>query len=373
MRYDVVIVGAGPAGAAAALRLARAGAAVCIIERAQFPRTKACGEYLSAGTVRMLESLDLRTALETRAAKLRGIRLFGSGVCAELRFSSPAWSLPRATLDAALLDAARSAGAAHVLGRAEHFLRSNTGIRVRVRTVTGEACVDGAFLIGADGARSMVAREFGLAGRAPQKRRFAIGGHYGGLRGLDGYVEMFVDGHSYFAINPFEDSRANVMLIVDEQQLRAARDDVDGFLRERARELSGGRIRFDRATLEGKRIAIGPLASRARACSAQHVLLAGDAAEFLDPFTGQGVSLALRSAEYAAQAITLTLFGHAREAQAWRQYDARMRTELIRRKRLSALVSLLVRVPLVAKSAAAILARRPRMFVPLLDAVSGAT
>ena len=372
MRYDAVIVGAGPAGAATAMRLARAGAGVCIVERAQFPRTKACGEYLSPGTVRMIHALGVGPAVKPDAALLRGIRLFGSGVSAEFPFSSPAWSLPRARLDDALLDAARGAGAARVLGRAEHFSRNGSGLRVYVQTATGDMRIDGAVVIGADGAQSLVARQFGLSGNTTGKRRFAVGGHYSGLRGLDACLEMFVDGSSYFAINPFDETNANVMLIVEEAQLRAARDDVDGFVRERARALTGGRIQFDRARLEGKRIAIGPLASRARALSAEHVLLAGDAAEFLDPFTGQGVSLALRSAEFAAQAVISALSGQVTQIQAWRKYETRLRAELERRKRLSALVSMLVRVPLVAKSAAAIAQRRPRVFMPLLDAVTGA-
>jgi len=373
MRYDVAIVGAGPAGAAAALRLARAGADVCIIERAQFPRTKACGEYLSAGTVRMLDGLGVAKVLAAHAALLQGVRLFGNGTSAELRFSVPAWSLPRATLDAALLDAALEAGAFCMLGRAERFVCDATAVRVDVRTPDGNIeQIHASVLVGADGAQSVVAREFALNAPSRGRRRFALGGHYAGLRDLGAHLQMFVDGRSYFAVNPMTDGRANVMLIVDEDDLHERRDDVDDFMRQRAAALSGGRIRFDGAVLEGKRIAIGPLAHRARRFSAPHVLLAGDSAQFLDPFTGQGVYLALRAAELASQAIVLRLSGHVSERRAWGEYEMGLRRELVRRRRLSAIVSLLVRVPLLAKRAADLVERKPRVFRPLVDAVTGA-
>jgi len=374
MRYDVGIVGAGPAGAATALRLARAGIHVCVIERTRFPRTKACGEYLSPGAVAMLEGLGVGRALSAQATPLRGIRFFGSGTSAELPFSTPGWSLPRATLDAALLDAAVAAGASQLLGRAERFFASEHGVRIDVRLPSGETqhC-HARIVVGADGMQSTVAREFSLAARVRGPRRFALGGHYAGLHGLDQYVEMFVEGSSYFAINPFTHSRANVMLVVDEEELHRGRGDVDRFMRDRASALSGGRIRFDEAQLEGKRIAIGPLSSSARRYSAQNVLLAGDSAGFIDPFTGQGVYLALYASQLATRAITQRLSGYASEAGAWRQYESGLRAELRRRKRLSAMVSLLVRVPALAKRAAAFTQHRPRVFRPLLDAVTGAT
>lgn len=374
MRYDVAIVGAGPAGAAAALRLARAGADVCIIERAQFPRTKACGEYLSAGTVRMLDALGVAKVLAAHSALLQGVRLFGNGTSAELRFSAPAWSLPRATLDAALLDASIEAGAFCMLGRAERFVCDATAVRVDVRTPDGNIeQIHASVLVGADGAQSVVAREFGLNAPSRGRRRFALGGHYAGLPDLGAHLQMFVDGRSYFAVNPMTDARANVMLIVDEDELHERRDDVDDFMRQRAAALSRGRIRFDGAVLEGKRIAIGPLAHHARRYSAPHVLLAGDSAQFLDPFTGQGVYLALRAAELASRAIVLRLSGHVSERRAWGEYEMGLRRELVRRRRLGAIVSLLVRVPLLAKRAADLVERKPRVFRPLLDAVTGAT
>lgn len=374
MRYDVAVIGAGPAGATTALLLARAGASVCVVERSQFPRTKACGEYLNAGAVRLLRELGVAGSLAAHAVPLRGVRLSGKGARAELRFAAAGWSLPRATLDSALLDAALDAGATCKAGRAERFASGDDGVRIDVRTPGGELeQVQSSVLIGADGAHSLVAREFGLSEPVKENRRFALGGHYCGLSGLDDYLEMFVDGRSYFAINPFSASRANVMLIVDESELHRRRDDVDAFVHERARVLSGGRIQFDGARLEDKRIAIGPLAYRARRYSVPRVLLVGDSAHFLDPFTGQGVHFALRGAQLAGQAVKQMLWNSSAQLDAWQHYERSLRQEVRRRKRLSSIVGALVRVPFIASPAAAIATRNPLVFRGLLDAVTGAT
>jgi flavin-dependent dehydrogenase len=229
-------------------------------------------------------------------------------------------------------------------------------------------------VIGADGAHSTIAREMRLSA-PPQRsgRRFAVGGHYRGMHGLDGHVEMFVDGRAYFAINPLSEGRANVMLVVPEEDLRGGRSDVDAFVRERVAGLTGGRVGFQRACLDGKRIAIGPLSYHARRYCGPGVLLAGDAAHFLDPFTGQGVHLALRSAEFAARAVSARIAKFSTEHIAWRQYERALRREIARRQRLAALVALLVRSRAVSQVAAALIHAYPRLFAPVLDAVTGAT
>src|SRR3990172_4944686 len=120
--WDAVIVGAGPAGSALAIRLARAGHAVLLLDRARFPRDKPCSEYLSPGTVGALDELGvLDRVLDARPARLTGMRVAGpDGTVMEGRYVSShaypppvpfALSLPRRTLDQILRDAAGAAGA----------------------------------------------------------------------------------------------------------------------------------------------------------------------------------------------------------------------------------------------------------------------
>src|SRR5438445_12787065 len=123
MRWDAVVVGAGPAGSATALRLARAGAAVLLLDRARFPRHKPCSEYLSPETVRLLGALDgdaLAAVLARTPARLYGMRVVApdgasavGGFASEPRWPAPrpsAPALPRATPERSVGQAAQPAG-----------------------------------------------------------------------------------------------------------------------------------------------------------------------------------------------------------------------------------------------------------------------
>ena len=361
--HDVIVAGGGPAGAATALRLAREGLDVAVVERAAFPRTKPCGEYLSPATIRALDELGVSDTLAQHASPIRGIRLFNSGARVELALRTPGWSLPRATLDDALLSAAREAGAHIIRGRVEDVLCSDERAGVLVRTPSGNReRIDARILVGADGAHSIIAKICGLSGAQKKTPRFALGGHYAGLRGLDGCVEMFVDGASYFAVNPFSDSAANVMLVVREPELQRRREDVDAFIAERASALSGNSLGFDGARLMGKRVAVGPLEHRALRYAAPRVFLTGDAAHFLDPFTGQGVYMALFGARAAARAIVATLRAGAAEEAARTRFERTLAGELRRRKTLASVAGSLVRMPRLAPLAP--------LFTPLLGAIA---
>jgi flavin-dependent dehydrogenase len=117
---------------------------------------------------------------------------------------------------------------------------------------------------------------------------------------------------------------------------------------------------------------MGPLAHGVRAVSAAGALLVGDAAGFLDPFTGQGIFLALTGAERAAEAVLEALRVPAGERAAFAAYERWRRGDVAWRRRLCATVALLVDVPPLARRAAVRLARFPAAGTTLLDALAGA-
>src|SRR5579872_4367425 len=238
---SVLVAGAGPAGSTVALLLARAHASVRIFERSAFPRTKACGEYLSPRTVRLLNELGIGAQLARRARTVEGVRLHGHGVHARITFPFPGWSLPRSVLDQVLLEAALGQGATLTQAHVEGCTDTAHCARVAVRFPDGSVeSLETSALVAADGMHSIVARKCGFARPARKAQaRFALGGHYCGFARLDGFIDMFVDGGSYLAINPLSDETANVMLVVDAGELEAHRDDVDAFAEERARMLGG--------------------------------------------------------------------------------------------------------------------------------------
>lgn len=359
---EALVAGAGPAGSTAALLLARAGKTVCIYERSAFPRTKVCGEYLSAGAVQLLYALGVGAQLARHARPVRGVRLHGHGVNVRIDFPRPGWSLARFVLDDALFKAALREGAQAMQTRIEDCEDGGEYARITARRPDGSThetrC---ASILGADGMHSIVARKCGWAAAPRARSRFALGGHYAGFSGLDEYIDMFVDGGTYVAINPLTDETANVMLVLSQSELERRRSDVDAFAEERARSL-GGKI-FRGAHLEGKRLAIGPLSYRARKLAGRRIALAGDAACFVDPFTGQGVYLALRCGQLAAECI---LSGNLRT------YERRARREIASRERAAKRVSSIIGSPLLAHAGAAMMQRAPWVMGPLVRAVTGA-
>ena len=371
---DVIVVGGGPAGSSCALSLARAGVAVSIVERAHFPRRKVCGEYLNAGALAALDELGAGVAVREESRLLRGVRLVTPDIePVELPFPAPARALARERLDALLLDAALAAGATLVRARVEDVLVEAGRVSgVVVRDERGAlAELRARFVVGADGSGSVVARKLGLV-RAPSgPRRFALGGHYAGFGDLGERVEMHVERGTYFALNPLPGELTNVMVVVRERQLAAWSHMVDEGVRGAAAALGRGRRSFEGVRRVGPRASIGPLAFRVRAVTRPGALLAGDAAGFLNPFTGQGVALALRGGIAAATAIRAALQPGGDETSALATYAEQRARDFNERRRVARAVDLLIDVPFLARRAAARLRRSPELGERLMLGLGG--
>jgi len=312
MHHDVVIVGGGPAGACLAWSLARRGLDVVVVERARYPRAKPCAEYLSPEASRILADMDVLGDIEANgAAQLRGMAIHApdgtwfrgdfAAVHGFAGFRDRGLALPRTVLDTLLIDRARSVGARVIEGvRVSDVVRDRKRA-IGVRTAGRDRDIRRARLVvGADGLRSVVGRRLGLVRSAPWPRRMALVAHFEGVRGVGPYGEMHVAGDGYLGIADVGNGRTNVALVVPTHRGRdvAGSPDrfVDGWIAARA-DLAR---RFSGARRVGRTLATGPFGVRARRAWAPGAALIGDAADFFDPFTGEGIFSALRGAELLA-------------------------------------------------------------------------
>jgi flavin-dependent dehydrogenase len=348
VRADAVVVGAGPAGATAALLLARAGLDVMLLDRQAFPRPKPCGDCLSAEAGRLLERLGLRAAVEAAApARLAGWRIVGpSGAAFSARFAelvpagdaaAAALALPRARLDAALLAAARAAGAQVRTGVRVDDLLAGGGVRGTARDGTTVE-VRARLVIGADGLRSRIARRTG-ASRAPGPlRKVSLTVHVTGVAGIADLGEMHLAPGLCVGLAPVGRGACNLTVVaLAALHGRALAGDAWRFLVAAVDRLPALAGRFNEAFIEGgpplqaagrgtrppaPPLASGPFDRPTGPAVTDGVALVGDAAGYFDPFTGQGIYQAMAGAAMlAADALpALRRAGGPVPARALRRY-----------------------------------------------------
>ena len=313
--YDVAIAGAGPAGAATACRLARAGLRVVAVDRAEFPRDKVCSEYMSPEGVRHLAALGVLEQVERQGGQpIRGTMVHAprgshlTGIFARAGhtpFRATGLSVARRILDQALVDAARRAGA-ELLERTavQGVLREGPGVAgLLVRDATGATRELRARLtVGADGLRSLLARALGSQRNGPL-RRYALVAHVADVTGLADTAELHVTARGYVGLNPLGGGIANVALVLPHERIRAARGRVNEFFFEELARFSGVGSRVSRRNLVREVMVTGPFAAWSTQVTAAGALLVGDAADFFDPFTGEGICAALRGAELVESAV----------------------------------------------------------------------
>ncbi|MDQ6695324.1 MAG: NAD(P)/FAD-dependent oxidoreductase [Chloroflexota bacterium] len=305
-RYDAIVVGAGPAGSATSALLAKKGLSVLLLDKAAFPRDKACGEYTSADTEEVLSRIGALKAVEDAGARrlsaMRVISPAGHGFSME--YNAPqVLATQRRSLDAALVAYALQCGAeVRERSRVESVVVTEGHVHgVTLRTRSGTIQEESRLVIGADGVHSAVVRSLGLAAPLRWPQNLGMVAHYRGYSGLDNWGEMHVSRYGYAGLAPQSGGLLNVGLVMPMKSARAVGEvsSVERF--ERFANLFPG---VSERLCDAERVSqvrgVGPIGARVKRVYGHGYLLVGDAAGFFDPFTGEGVYKALRGAELAS-------------------------------------------------------------------------
>jgi geranylgeranyl reductase family protein len=353
---DVLVVGAGPAGSAAAAALAASGRSVVLIDAAAHPRPKACAEYASPRIVEELRHIGLADeAWKADALPLRGMRVIRGADAVEVTYEDGggprlAWGLERTRFDAALAGLAVERGARlHERTRFDGAVFDGEGWRVSIGGQRAPGVVRARWLVGADGARSRVARRLGVERPVRAPRRIGLVAHYEGVAELEDHGEMHVGRSHYIGLAPLPGGRLNVGMALP------------------AGKGGGAEIRFAAAIeqlppvarhLEGRRRltpirGASPIGHRVSRAAGPGWMLIGDAAGFIDPFTGEGIFRALRSARCLADALA------SGDAGAEERYRAARRSVFAAKDALTWTVQGMLAVPPVLGYALRHLAARP--------------
>ena len=306
VRCEVLVVGAGPAGSVAAKTLAGAGRDVLLVEAHEHPRPKACAEYASPRIADELARLAPAPDWRQVARPVGGMEVVRGRDRVRIGYrdragrTRSAWGVERLAFDALLAATAAAAGAElWERTRLERLVAARGRVRGAVLgTPDGPREVRADWVVGADGARSTVARLLGVA-RQPRIRRIGLITHVDGDGGLDDHGEMHVGDGYYVGLAPLPGGGLNVGMALP----MATREPAERRYQRAIAGLPAVRERLTGLRRTTPLRGVSPIGHRVTRAAGPGWLLVGDAAGFLDPFTGEGIYRALRSGRATAEAI----------------------------------------------------------------------
>jgi flavin-dependent dehydrogenase len=304
--FDLAIAGAGPAGTAAAITARRAGLSVLLIDKDEFPRHKVCGEFVSYESRHLLECLVGNNS--SGHISISRSRLFRNNAVYEGVLPSPAISISRYELDAALVQAATRVGTVLLHERVRSVERSMRGFTLN----TNDGDLHAKAVINATGRWSELTTHKNAAG----DRWIGIKQHFRESAAQPSTDLYFFDG-GYCGIQPIAENVVNACALVDPAQVTTMQE-----VFERCEPLLR---RSSRWSAQTEAITTAPIFFREPRPVENDVINAGDAAAFIDPFLGDGISIALQTGAFAVECLTGYLEGRQIFSESLIQYERRYR------------------------------------------------
>jgi flavin-dependent dehydrogenase len=343
--FDLAVIGGGPAGSAAAITAARSGACVLLLERGRFPRHKVCGEFISPESLRLLQALLDGDAVLTGAPRIERARLYWGDTLLQAEVSPAAASVSRYDLDHALWSAAEGAGAECRQGTAvEQVSPGECGFRITVANAPEKALQSKA-VIDATGRWSNLRTSRQL----PADTWVGLKAHFAGEE-CTSSVDLYFFPEGYCGVQPLGGGRVNACAMV---RASAKFGNSVGRVFAAHPELLRRSRQWTPVT---ETAATAPLFFRSPQPVLGNVLLAGDAAGFIDPFVGDGISLALRSGTLAAACLIEKRWSAAETAKLYQSEYQKQFSPVFRH---AAQVRRMLALPRPVRGAVAALARVP--------------
>ncbi len=325
---DVAIVGAGPAGCAAAIALARQGVRVTLLEKRRYPAHRLCGEFLSTEVMDLFEHLGVAGAIRAAGpALMTTARLYtASGEVLETSLPGTALGLSRYRMDALLFEQACAAGAD---GRAGTTVRAVTGdLRSGFLVDTGDGMLAARVVLGAWGKRDRLDARLRRAWLTRRTVYVATKAHFDGVA-LPGRVELHAVPGGYCGLSHVEDGRVNACWVTRADVLREAGGKPQQLIDRVFSRHPALADRFARMHAVTPFVSVGGLDFAPKGPWAGDVCLIGDTAALIAPLCGDGMAMALQSGLLAARHTMGWLEGRLDHA-AFRRGYARAWSEAFR-------------------------------------------
>ncbi|MBI3406474.1 MAG: FAD-dependent monooxygenase [Acidobacteria bacterium] len=356
MKFDVAIIGGGPGGASAAIVLAKRGFRVVVLEKDRFPRQKLCGEFISPEVRRLARALGFTAAIEEAApSKISIARLHVYDERPfEIPFSEPAFGLSRSRLDEILLRHAAASGA---------LIREEAAVEKVARGADGSFILDcsknevhetieaRAVICAAGGWSRFTPGLSGRPGSVPNHRvAYGFKGHFDSHVADSGVLNLYFFDGGYCGITHIQGGISNVCGLIRRDKFPSfAKGNKE--LLEVIRCLPGVSNHLTRGEKQSPLLFTGPMLFRSPVPFAGSMCMVGDAAGFIDPFCGDGISIALHSGALAATGLSSFLGGECSLESAGQQYARAHREQFRRQFVVAGLLRKLTRHPLATRIA----------------------